>query len=243
MLRGDNVKDDSGAYAVSTEQGSLASQMTAAKIMDVIARLPGCDGQGADAVSAYTQVKLEDAPKSLIVPKSECPDVWIRLPRHKWPKSWDKFEDPVILLGQILYGHPITGLLWERQFEEALPELGWEKIPNWEWMFVHRKQGLFLSENVDDIKMAGTKQEEIDENLHHFFDHVHLGDVFSVNANRMKQLLNNIRRRLNHEFLLEQQRNYQDGENFTYKPKRGLTTWKDMLKNASSDTVKWQTRK
>ena len=31
VLRGDNVKDDSGCYAVFTEQGSSASQMTAAK--------------------------------------------------------------------------------------------------------------------------------------------------------------------------------------------------------------------
>ena len=31
--------------------------MTAAKIMDIVSRLPGCDGQAADAVSAYTQVK------------------------------------------------------------------------------------------------------------------------------------------------------------------------------------------
>ena len=38
VLRGDVVKDDSGAYAVFSEQGSSASQMTAAKIMDVIAR-------------------------------------------------------------------------------------------------------------------------------------------------------------------------------------------------------------
>ena len=36
--------------------------MTASKIMDVIARLPRCDGQAVDAVSANTQVKLEDAP-------------------------------------------------------------------------------------------------------------------------------------------------------------------------------------
>ena len=57
--------------------------MTAAKIMDVIARLPDCDGQAADAVSAFSQVKLEDAPRLLKIPKSECPDVWIRLPRHK----------------------------------------------------------------------------------------------------------------------------------------------------------------
>ena len=55
VLRGDIVKDDTGAYAVFTEQGSSASQMTAAKVMDVIARLPDCDGQAADTVSAYTQ--------------------------------------------------------------------------------------------------------------------------------------------------------------------------------------------
>ena len=87
VLRGDMVKDDSGSYAVFTEQGSSASQMTAAKVMDIISRLPGCEGQAADAVSAYTQVKMEDAPKLLKIPKSECPDIWIRQPRHKWPKS------------------------------------------------------------------------------------------------------------------------------------------------------------
>ena len=48
-----------------SEQSSSASQMTAAKRMDVVARLPGCDGQAADAVSAYAQVKLEDAPRWL----------------------------------------------------------------------------------------------------------------------------------------------------------------------------------
>ena len=57
VLRGDIVKDDSWSYAVLTEQGSSASQMTAVKVMDIISSLPGCDGQAADAVSAYTQVK------------------------------------------------------------------------------------------------------------------------------------------------------------------------------------------
>ena len=61
VLRGDIVKDDSGSYTVFTEQGSPASQMTAAKIMDIISRSPGCDGQAADAVSAFTQVIMEDA--------------------------------------------------------------------------------------------------------------------------------------------------------------------------------------
>ena len=57
VLRGDIVKDDSGSYAVFTEQGSSASQMTAAEVMDIISRLPGCAGQAADAVSAKTQKK------------------------------------------------------------------------------------------------------------------------------------------------------------------------------------------
>ena len=74
VLRGDIVKDNSGFYAVFTEQGSSASQMTAAEIMDIFSRLPGCDGQAADAVSAFAQVKMEDTPKLLKIPKSECPD-------------------------------------------------------------------------------------------------------------------------------------------------------------------------
>ena len=72
--------------------------MTAAKERDVTARLPGCAGQAADAVSAYTQVKMEDAHKLLEILQSECPDFWIRLPKHKGPKSWSSMKDPVVPL-------------------------------------------------------------------------------------------------------------------------------------------------
>ena len=65
MLWEDIVKDDSGAHAFFTEQ-----------LLQ-------------DAVSAYTQVKLEDTPRLLGIPKTECPDIWIRLPRNKCSKSWD----------------------------------------------------------------------------------------------------------------------------------------------------------
>ena len=136
VLRGDSVKDDSGSFAVFTEQGSPASQMTAAKVMDIISRLPGCAGQAADAVSVYTQVKMEDAPTLLKIPKSECPVIWIRLPKHKWPKSWSRMEDPVVPLQRNLYGHPLAGLLWERQFEKVLLKYGWEKVPNWECLLL-----------------------------------------------------------------------------------------------------------
>ena len=57
------MKDDSGAYTVFTEQGSAASHMTAASVMDAISRLRRCTGQAADAISAHTQVKMKDAAK------------------------------------------------------------------------------------------------------------------------------------------------------------------------------------
>ena len=137
VLRG----DDSGSYAEFTEQGSSVSQMTATKIMDIISRLPVCAGQAADAVSVYIQVKMKDTHKLLKIPKSECPDIWILLSRHKWPKSWSSMEDPVDSLERNLYGHRLTGLLWERQFEKILSKHDWEKIPNWECLFVHSEKG------------------------------------------------------------------------------------------------------
>ena len=106
VLRGDTEKDDSGSYEVLAEQGSSASQMTAAKVMDVILQdYQDAQDEAADAISAYTQVKMENAPSLLKIPNSECPDIWIRLPKHKWPKSWSSMEDPVVLLEQNLYGH------------------------------------------------------------------------------------------------------------------------------------------
>ena len=125
------------------EKGSSASQMSAAKVMDIISRLPGCDGQAADAVSAYTQV-MEDAPKLAKIPTTECLDIWIRLPRHKWPKSWSSMEDPVVPLERNLYGHPLAGLLWRRQIEKILLQHGWEKVSNWECLLVHRQKGVIL---------------------------------------------------------------------------------------------------
>ena len=203
VLRGDIVKDDSGSYAVFTEQGSSASQMTAAKVMDIISRLPGCDGQAADAVSASTQVKVEDAAKLLKIPKSECPDIWIRLPRQKWPKSWSSMEDPVVPLERNLFGHPLAGLSWERQFDKVLSEHGWRKVPNWECLFVHREKGLFLSVYADDIKLAGKKQnidpmwkvliKEVDLGERtSFLDHENLGCT-QRQCERSKDIVDNYR--------------------------------------------------
>ena len=95
-------------------------------------------------------------------------------------------EDPVVPLERNLYGHPLAGLLWERQFENILLKYGWEKVSNWECLFVHRGKGLFLSVYVDDIKLAGKSQninpmwkllnKEVDlGEPTSFLDHVYLG--------------------------------------------------------------------
>ena len=184
VLRRDIVKDGSGSYAVFTEQGSSASQMTAAQIMDIISRLPGCNGQAADAVSAQTQVKMEDAPK--ITENSR-----IGMSRHLDSSTTTNGQNhgpawKIQSFERNLYGHPLAGLFWERQFKKILLKHGWEKIPNWECLFVHREKGLFLSVYVDDINLAGKKQnidpmwnvliKEVDLGEPTFFlDHVYLG--------------------------------------------------------------------
>ena len=108
VFRGGVVRGDSGSYAVFTEQGSSASQMTAAKVMDIISRLPACAGQAADAISAYTPVKMEDVPSLLKIPKSECPDTWIRLPKQK-----RKNHGPVWKIQSFLMKGICSVILWQ----------------------------------------------------------------------------------------------------------------------------------
>ena len=124
---------------------------------------------------------MEDAPTLLKIPKSECPDMWIRLPKHKWPKSRSSMGDPLVSLERDLYGHPLAGLLWERHFEKILLKYGWEKVSNWECLFVNKEKGLFLSVYVDDFKLAGKKQN-IDPMWKILNKEVHLGECAHVHS-------------------------------------------------------------
>ena len=82
-----------------------------------------------------------------------------RLPKHKWQNHGPVWKTQSFLLnGMNLFGHPLAGPLWGRQFEKVLLEHGWEKVPNWESLFVNREKGLFLSVYVDEMKIAGKKQ-------------------------------------------------------------------------------------
>ena len=243
VFRGDIVKGYSGSYVAFTEQWSSASQMTAAKVMDIISRLPGCAGQSADAVSFYTQVKSEDAPKLLKIPKSECPE-WIRLPRHKSLESWSSMEDPVILLERNLYGHLLAGLLWERQLEKILLKYGWEKVSNCECLFVHCEKRIILisvcgwqqigwkKQNIDPMWRALNKVVDLGEPTS-FPDHVHLGCT-QRQCEISKDIVDKHR-----EFPQEQLKNYRARK--ICVSLRGPTIWKVMPRNVWNDIEIWQT--
>ena len=80
------MKDDTGVCAVFNTQGLSACHMTAATVLDTISCLQGMPGEENVAVSAYTQVIMIHPSRLLMLPETECPNVWIRLPRHCRPK-------------------------------------------------------------------------------------------------------------------------------------------------------------
>ena len=130
---------------------------------------------------------MEDAHKLLKIPKSECPDIWIRLPRHKWTKSLSSMEDPVVLLERNLYGHPLAGLLWERQFEKVLlnawmgenSKLGMSLCSSWKRSILicvcgWHKNWLERNTNIDPMWKVLNKEVDLGEPTS-FLDHVYLG--------------------------------------------------------------------
>ena len=57
-------------------------------------------------------------------------------------------------------------------------EHGWEKVPNWECLFVNREKRPFLPVYVDDIKLAG-KKRNINPSLKILMKDVDLGEPTS----------------------------------------------------------------
>ena len=160
-------------------------------------------------------------------------------------------EDPVVPLERNLYGHPLAGLLWERQFEKILLKHGWEKIPNWECLFVHREKGLFLSVYVDDIKLAGKKQnldpmwkllnKEVDlGEPTSFLDHVYLGCT-QRQCQISKDIVDNYRTMFESRISAGGQKNYHSLKIFVFL--HGLMIWRVMQRNVWSDIVSWPTRR
>ena len=174
--------------------------------------------------------------------KSECPDVWIRLPRHKWPKSWSGMEDPVVPLERNLYGHPLAGHLLERQFEKILLKHGWVKVSKLSWKRV------FLSVYVDDIKLAGKKTKYWSDaestkqrswlGRTNIFTWSCISDVHSKTMWKNKDIVDNYRTKFESRISAGGTEKLPFSENL-----HGLTLWKVMPRNVWNDTVSWQIRR
>ena len=181
--------------------------------------------------------------------KSECPDLWIRLPKHKWPKSWFSMEDPVVPLERNLYGHLLAGFLRERQFEKVVLEHGWEKFPNCECLFVNRDKGRFLSVYVDDTK-TGRQETEHQSDLESSHARSWFGRTDIVPWPCLFGLYST---RLSNKNMFESRISAGAMENCQKQkpwrnlmPKRylhGPMTWKVMPRNAWKDFANWRIKR
>ena len=141
--------------------------MTAAQVFDVIGRLPDCAGQAADAASACTQAKMKDAPK--------CQSQNVQIFGYVFHDRSGPNLDQTLKTLWFLLNEMCTDTLWERQFEKVLLELEWEKVPNWEFLFVHRKQGFIFSVYVVDVESSSNIEDPVDPLERNLYGHLLAG--------------------------------------------------------------------
>ena len=152
VLLGDIVKDDSGSYAVFTEHGSSASRMTAAKVMDIIWR-----------TSSWRSICLHSSQHGRFSEIAENS----KMSRHldtstttrMGPNHGPVWKTQSFLLIEVYNGHLLAGLLWKKAIWETSIGERLEKTSQLGMLIrAPRERFFFLSVYVDDVKMAGKKQ-------------------------------------------------------------------------------------
>jgi RNA:NAD 2'-phosphotransferase (TPT1/KptA family) len=147
VFQGNNVKDQTGDWALFEELSSAPATMEAGKAVDAYGCVEGHVCQQADGTSAYTQAFLGGT------------KTWIRIPPERWPNSWkNKFHDPVVVLSLALYGHPDAGGYWEKHCDSHILSEGFISVPDWRSIYWHKDLKVLLIVYVDDFKMSGPKE-------------------------------------------------------------------------------------
>ena len=126
-----------------------------------------------------------------------------------------------------------------------------KKVPNWESLFVNRQKGLFLSVYVDDVKLAGKKQnldpmwkllnKEVDlGDPTSFFDHVYLGCT-----QRQCKISNDIVDK--YRTMFDSRISAGGTEKLPFPQNLSISSgrviWRVMQRNVWSDIVSWSTRR
>ena len=147
VFQGNRVINQNWEVAIFQDLGSSPAAMEAGKAVDFYGSFGGHDCEQADAEQAYVQAYLRG------------PTTWGMLPQEAWPKEWHgKYRKPVVILRKALYGHPDAGTFWERHCDECLKRAGFVDIQSWQSCYWHPRLKLFLIVYVDDMKMAGPKE-------------------------------------------------------------------------------------
>lgn len=154
VFGGHRVFDDFGIAAEFLDQGSGASFLTASKLCDAVAMMPGCRGEQSDAPSASTQSKLGTGMNGAYE------TTWVELPEERQPPEWEKADTvrPCCPLRLSLYGHPISAKYWENHFAEKLLSCGFRKMIGWDCVFVHDRLQVIPSVYVYDFKLVGKSE-------------------------------------------------------------------------------------
>ena len=149
---------------VFTEQGSSASQMTAAKIMDIISRLPGCAGQATDAVSVCNPGKHgRCSTNHWKSPNRNVPEIWTLLPKIQMAKIMVQYGRR----SRSSWTESVRSSFSRTDMREAIGEssLGTQFVKSSK-LGVNWEKGLFLSVHVDDIK-TGREETEHKSDVEH----------------------------------------------------------------------------
>ena len=149
VLWGDIVKDDSGSCAAFTEQGSSASQMTAAKSHGYCFKVTRiAQGQAGDALSAYTQVRMEDGHEII----EKFPNRHVQTFGFVYHDTNGLNHGPVwkaqsLPLERNLYGHPLgKTVMGKANWRKSYCSTVGRRFPNWEclYSFIVKKDYSYL---------------------------------------------------------------------------------------------------
>ena len=111
-LRGDGVWTQNRDIAIFQELASQPATLEASCAVDAYGCIEGHTIEQADAEQAYVQAVVKGTP------------TYVRIPKHQWPASWEGMHDPVVPLELALYGHPESGVYWERKPIQSIRKEG-----------------------------------------------------------------------------------------------------------------------
>ena len=127
VLRGDEVKDDSGSHAVVFHVTHDRSQSIGRHFQIAWLRwrserrsicLHPCENGGRSRFIGIAKVRMSNSLGTSTT--------------FSMSETMDKIQALVVPFERLAYGPPLAGLLWERQFDQFSLKENWKNVPQWE---------------------------------------------------------------------------------------------------------------